>query len=360
MGKDTPNRFFLPELDGLRFVAFLCVYMFHAAKQLPTSTFSFLRELTKIGEYGVDLFFLLSAFLITQLLLRERELRGELHVGFFWLRRICRIWPLYFHFLALGIAFGYLGQPRLDWRYLIAFGSLSGNWICVLYGLPQSIIFPLWSVSVEEQFYLLWPLVVRRAHERIIVLLALALLLVGIVTRATLCHALGDGAGYATFVRVDAFAVGILLAVIFKERRLSLCRGQRLLLFLGGFAAWMMTSLFAEGAHRWNYGYPFVVVGAACMLLSVLGSSNDGIALSTNERLSYLGRISYGLYVFHILAQQLAYAFTASYIKTWVGFLAFVGIGLVATIVLASLSFAAIEKPFLRLKERFSFVPSGH
>src|SRR5207244_6922150 len=108
-------------------------------------------------RFGVDLFFLLSAYLITELLLRERDEFGKIRLRWFYLRRILRIWPLYF----LGILIGVL-LPLFDrseyfpLKYAAVFVLLCGNWLFWL-GMPiQSVMSLLWSVSFEEQFYLLW------------------------------------------------------------------------------------------------------------------------------------------------------------------------------------------------------------
>ena len=116
------------------------------------------------GAFGVDIFFVLSSFLITELLLREKSLLGEVDVRSFYARRVLRIWPLYFAFLALAAAMQlFVPGQHIGWRAAMGFTFLAGNWWIVFHGFPSSVIFPLWSVSIEEQFYLLWPAVVKRA-----------------------------------------------------------------------------------------------------------------------------------------------------------------------------------------------------
>ena len=115
----------------------------------------FVAGIGATGAFGVSLFFVLSSYLITELLLREKDLIGGLDVKSFYIRRILRIWPLYFAFLALAVALRWIfpGQ-HVTWRAGLWFSLLAGNWYIVFHGFPSSVIFPLWSVSIEEQFYI--------------------------------------------------------------------------------------------------------------------------------------------------------------------------------------------------------------
>jgi peptidoglycan/LPS O-acetylase OafA/YrhL len=115
-----------------------------------------LAAIASSGRFGVQLFFLLSGYLITSLLLREKEVTGHINVRAFYVRRILRIWPLYFFVLTLAALWPWSG--RLPLSYFAGFLLLAGNWIVVLFGVADSWAIILWSVSIEEQFYLLWPL----------------------------------------------------------------------------------------------------------------------------------------------------------------------------------------------------------
>jgi len=134
---------------------------------------------------SLDVFFILSAFLITELLLRERESRGAVDLKAFYIRRILRIWPLYFVVLALaGLLSVFDRSQVVGWDYTFSFLFFAGNWIMSLHAAPRAIIIaPLWSVSFEEQFYLFWPLVLRRASKKTIFLSAMALLPVAALAR---------------------------------------------------------------------------------------------------------------------------------------------------------------------------------
>jgi len=154
------ERFYLPAVDILRFLAFFAVFSFHFSP-LPVYRWqpSIARSIVSAGQFGVDLFFALSAYLITRLLLSERATSGELHIGSFYARRILRIWPLYFFFLCLAALLSYWrflpGAFETRPIYFITFFAFVGNFTCSYLGYPQFFLAPLWSISVEEQFYLL-------------------------------------------------------------------------------------------------------------------------------------------------------------------------------------------------------------
>src|ERR1700722_5960803 len=165
-----PRRFYRPELDGLRFYAFLGVFVCHTVpneakfySDLHLPMPRLLAAVVRSGAAGVDLFFVLSAFLITSLLLRERQETGKISLRLFYIRRILRIWPLYFLVVALGIVFAHTMAnfwyytQNLPWYYVAGYLLFVSNWVYAVFGAPQSICAPLWTVSIEEQFYLIWP-----------------------------------------------------------------------------------------------------------------------------------------------------------------------------------------------------------
>ena len=219
------QSFYHPELDVLRFFAFFAVFIHHALPRqaafyidagLTSTATEWLLAAKKAGAFGVDLFFALSAFLITELLRREYVSRGKFSLSSFYIRRALRIWPLYFTFLA-ATAFVIpiiIPQDRFGPIYVISFALFFGNWICVTSGFPFSVASPLWSISVEEQFYLGWPLLLRVFGMNRIKHLAIAMLAVAFAVRVLLAI-LGiedDAVWCNTFARLDPIALGALLA----------------------------------------------------------------------------------------------------------------------------------------------------
>src|SRR6266481_5233891 len=221
------ERFYFPELDSIRFFLFWGVWGYHALPRqenvytehhVPAAFASLITSILKAGMASLDVFFILSAFLITELLLREKELRGVPDLKAFYIRRLLRIWPLYFFMIGLaGLLSLFDRSQPLEWAYALSFLLFAGNWIMVFRGFPQAqIIGPLWSVSFEEQFYLFWPLVVRRASKRTLYQISIGLLIVAALVRLILLlkHEGGEPIWYNSFVRLDSIACGILLAVI--------------------------------------------------------------------------------------------------------------------------------------------------
>ena len=140
------------------------------------------------GAYGVDLFFALSAYLITSLLLRERAATGALDLRGFYVRRILRIWPLYLAFVGFAAIMAVLvREQHLPLRYVAGYCLLAGNWVYVFYGLPASFAIPLWTVSIEEQFYLAWPLALRKATVATMAAIAIGLLVVANASAGLAC-----------------------------------------------------------------------------------------------------------------------------------------------------------------------------
>jgi peptidoglycan/LPS O-acetylase OafA/YrhL len=179
--------FYRPELDALRFCAFLLVFESHALMggqalaQVFGQNSAAARLLGNaltltgiVGAYGMWLFFVLSSYLITQLLLIELRRTGTVKVKDFYVRRILRIWPLYFFCLAVGVLLSRAipGTFHLETGRLVAFLLLAGNWYAIRHGFGPASIGILWSISVEEQFYLLWPGLVLLGRRRMRVLAA--------------------------------------------------------------------------------------------------------------------------------------------------------------------------------------------
>jgi len=327
---DVRVPFYRPELDILRFGAFLLVFLHHA---LPHSGWVF-AGVARAGALGVDLFFALSAYLITELLLRERRSRGAIDVRAFYLRRILRIWPLYYLALLILVpVFSILPGERMPWAHFLAFAFLGGNWACAAWGYPPSSFALLWSVSIEEQFYLTWPWLVRLG-ESCLRRFACGMLAVATATRIVLVvrDVHHPGIWCNTLARLDPIAGGALLACFLKGMVPGHSRRARTL-WIGLGAA----TLIVSGAVGSNEGWPVLVtypLAAAASVAIIFGILGARLRVG-----SYLGRISYGLYVFHAAAIRIAPSPVLS---------------LPLTIAIAALSYRFLESPFLRLKDRFA------
>jgi peptidoglycan/LPS O-acetylase OafA/YrhL len=369
--------FYRPELDTLRFLAFLGVFAFHifphdpgfyeAHHFLPRAVVSWVCALAGAGAFGVDLFFVLSAYLITVLLLREQKARGDIDVKSFYVRRICRIWPLYFFFIAVAAVIPLWDRAQsLGSTYIAGYLLLAGNWVYAVKGMPASVAIPLWSISVEEQFYLVWPLILRRMSRMRIIYATLVVLGLGNIARIALVymHASGAAAEYNTFVRIDAIAFGILIACLFGERSPRLGLAGRLALFSVSLSLWLVISTYAglnvprapAPVLGTILGRPAIALASTALLIAFIGAPAAGVRFLTNPMLSYLGKVSYGLYVYHMFGLLLARHILGT--NSAMRYLGYAALGLLLTIALSSISYRWLESPFLRLKNRFAVVQS--
>jgi len=370
--RSPTQRFYHPELDILRFFAFFLIFIHHSIPHDPAfyatmgvapTLASILAALGATGAFAVQLFLLLSSYLVTELLIRERALRGQIDLRAFYIRRILRIWPLYFGFLALAWAMQWFvpGQ-HIGWRAGLAFAFFAGNWWIVFVGFPSSVIFPLWFISVQEQFYLFWPAVMRRLSERGLLIAAAIMLATANLTRWFLAarHTWESRIWANTFVHLDAIALGIILAVVLHGRAPRLSTLLRSALFIGGFACLVLAgnyfSIKADPltTSRVLLGYPVAALGAVALFLGTLRAG----ATLRNNPLVYLGRISYGLYVFHILGLMLS-NYAVQHQESSLGrYLFREAVALAITIAFAAISYRWLEAPFLTLKQRFTRVLS--
>jgi peptidoglycan/LPS O-acetylase OafA/YrhL len=363
----TPRRFYQPELDGLRFYAFLGVFVYHTLPEQP----AFYRSLhlplaplwgavAKSGASGVDLFFALSAFLITSLLLRERQQTGGISLQSFYIRRILRIWPLYFAVLAVAVVLAHtVSGQSLPWYYLVGYLLFAGNWINAVFGHPLSVCGPLWTVSIEEQFYLLWPVLMRMLGRRGMIVAAVVTFLLATLSQVgvALAGLSGSYVYYGSVSRSGSLALGILLAM-FADRLPRLTRCMRGLLLAVGIMGWIAASAWLIDQPgpvdmRAVLGRLVVSVGAVFILCACLHSRSR---LVRNDWVVRLGKISYGLYMLHFLG--LLFMLDLLHPAWGWKLLATKALGLALTVLLAWASYRWLESPFLRLKDRFAIVLS--
>ena len=366
---EREHVFYHPELDVLRFFAFLAVFFHHA---LPRDAALYIRNgvspaatqlvlaAKEAGAYGVDLFFCLSAYLITELLLREHAKRGTFSVSAFYVRRALRIWPLYFAFLALTVFVipTIFTDERFGPKYIVSFGLFFGNWVSAAYGLPFSVASPLWSISVEEQFYIAWPLLLLLCGVHRIKQLALVLLATALGTRIFLA---AYGAAHPavwcnTLARLDPIAMGAILAFVLGGRAPKIKGAWRLLMIGLAFAGFLFVAKYLDQDGPSSIAtYSITALGSIMLLIAVLRKDASFLQRQPFKSLVYLGRISYGLYVFHVLAIALVgQLFVIPFLGIQINFEIRLVLSLLLTVAFAAFCYTWLEQPFLKLKERFS------
>lgn len=378
----TPDRarspvFYVPELDTLRFFAFLGVFVYHSFHpqyylpryHVPQLLGGLVVSAVQAGAFGVDLFFVLSAYLITELLLRERERLRNVDVYSFYIRRILRIWPLYIVLLLITCGAGFVWPSlRYPRYYLVAYSLMLGNFAAAIWGSPPrgigplGSLGPLWSISIEEQFYLFWPLAVRRFEERVLARIALVLLAVASVSRLVfgLLGLLSWRFWFITVTRLDPIAFGILICIVLRGGKPTFRLLTRIALGLVGVTTWIAAARYCGIVGVSNsravlgpiVGYPAVALGAGSFLLAGIGTPPNSSRLFQNEQLRLLGKISYGLYMYHMVAIWVCYTLMGPTHGLWIP------VSLALTIVSAYASYRWFESPFLHLKQRFTHVES--
>lgn len=316
-----------------------------------------------VGAFGMPLFFLLSAYLIVTLLLREKHKTGTVALRAFFVRRVLRIWPLYFGMLALITLVGHLYHPAsVPHSAIVAMLFLFGNVWVAKHGWYLAFIGPLWSLSVEEQFYLGIPALVRGSRRSVlqacfcavIALSFAALIMLGGWRAVPIIQVWTN-----SFVQFQFFAAGGLIACWRLDHPITLRLRNRSLLMTGGLACWCVAAYACHIVSRAPVssaalvsGYVFLMLGTLAVFLAILD-----VELRIPAALRYLGSITYGLYVFHGLTLWLVLQSPlSSRMPQNLGIRA--ALAAASTVALAAVSYQFFERPFLRLKYKFEVVHS--
>lgn len=405
------NAIYFPNLDGLRFIAFLLVFVNHVVACLGHKTVNPLVNKIKTdyllnGDLGVNFFFVLSGFLITYLLLKEKEKHSTINVRSFYLRRVLRIWPLYFLVLFIGLAIIPLFTTALPAGFPISNSTtimnknlymfFLGNFDYVKNGISNAIVGVLWSVSIEEQFYLFWPLLLLIIPRKHLTKLFIALIAFSIYYR--LFGMAGKTQNlmqhYHTFSCLSDLAMGALFAKLCgSEKFIDFFRKLNpiviILVYLTGFTliALRMDFFHLELTQNeylkqinfhsngikprpqqyWRSFMPVVYsLFFAFVMMEQIFAERSIFKIGRIKLFTYLGKISYGLYCFHMVAlfivvyvmMKMGYSVTVPDKKIII-IEAITAFGL--TILISIVSYNYFEKKFLLLKTKIAanLVPKG-
>lgn len=373
------GRLYFPALDTLRGFFAVIVIVFHAYLQeiqvVPLVRQQRLFTVSAVGAFGVTFFFVLSSFLITHLLLEEKGKRGKVAIGAFYARRILRIWPVYFAALGIGLfVIDRVAGGGSGGVWGLPFALFYANFLMAAMGVlpsPPMTYAPLWSVSIEEQFYLVWPVVASVVKERFLWIVALVLILAAEFCREWRFDLIGhanEHFWFHTTSHLDCFAIGALAALIYRSGRAKPLQKYPLPVCL---AAWLGVCLV-----QWNTGtiiqapdntllglrtYVLIPFLAAAAILACATAPDQTPRALTSKGMLYLGRISYGMYAYHGIWIQMLYVRNAAVMhqRQPMEQVTRLVLLLVLTFVTASLSFYLLERPILKLKTKFQRVASG-
>ncbi len=368
----SKNKRYFPNLNGVRCIAALLVVVHHIEQAKHALGIPNIYETSIIqhaGRLGVGLFFVLSGFLITYLLLQEKGSFGNIDTKKFYLRRVFRIWPIYF----LVIVLSFFVFPGID---LLAYPGITEklqvhnterlallflvlpNYAFVLYDLPYWCA-QAWSIGVEEQFYYLWPWLIKYPKKRfatIFLFLAstVALLFVGL-------YFLDDAdsekkrAIIATFIgqfRIQTMALGGLCAwLVYRNKN------QVLDLLFRKSTQWivyaLLLALFFTGVHFTGFlevyalFFGFFIVNVSC--------NPESIISLENPVMKYIGKISYGLYLFHVIVIILCTNILAKYFPALGGIeyqVVLYTLTIPGSVLISGIIFKYFETPILKFKDR--------
>lgn len=372
MGHSIKSKAHFPNLDGLRFLGALFILILHIEgfKNLyGKEVIGFIYYFHPLGALAVSLFFVLSGFLITYLLLKEKEDTSTIQLKNFYLRRILKIWPLYF---LIGIT-GFFLLSKLssyfyeDFSIEMNFYFWIGFFLYLLF-LPPFVrsesIGPTWSVRVEEAFYLLWPIILRRgknyfkvfAYPVFIILLvrnisAFLALEYPIPVFKLLVH-------LSEIYRVNCMVIGGIGAYLYIKD------DKKILPFIYRkdvqWIVYVITIiLLAFRVHIRIIHYEVYSVLFTCIVVNLATNPKSVVRLDYNW-MNYLGKISYGLYLYNSITRVFCFEFVeyifGKPLSGWQMEVVLYALCILSTISVATLSYEFFEKPFLKLKTRFEVV----
>jgi peptidoglycan/LPS O-acetylase OafA/YrhL len=357
----------IPELDGVRGIAVLMVVAYHAFLFSNNPPMGWVSGLSSYGFAGVHLFFVLSGFLITGILLSAKE--HPHYFRNFYAKRALRIWPLYY--LLLLLTFGLLPLLVLYAHLHMGKFDLIENRSKLVYVLfLQNLIYPgglgvgmlgmTWSLAIEEQFYIVWPWIVLLCSRRTLAYILTAVLVFSPLVRlwAKLHGVSGDVIYFATWAQLDGLALGALISLYSRSGLFSLARTK-----------WTAVAALAAGAPAWLWLQAGYSPALWPLLFSAIALTSAGVVTlaiwccQTNSALGgpfrtkwlrYVGQISFCVYLVH---QPIYVALSGKLAKEHIGTShaaagAIMVLGLVISLCVASLSWFLFESPILKLKGR--------
>tara|TARA_Y100000589_G_scaffold328039_1_gene371250 strand:+ start:76853 stop:77929 length:1077 start_codon:yes stop_codon:yes gene_type:complete len=348
------NIEYFKNLDALRFFAFFAVFLSHAPL-LPDN--HFLHQYLKLGFLGIDFFFVLSSFLITWIILKEKTLTRQFSWCNFMIRRILRIWPLYFLIVLLGFIV-WLLKPDVsvpDWGWYIGFLA---NFYIIKYG--DSFLFFLtflWSISVEEQFYFFWSLLMKFV-KRHLPAIFITLILISLIFR-WINSENSKVLYFHTISILGNFGIGGLAAYLsfYNHQFINMVKNQRKFFTLLPYILLILCVAFYYVLFAGRIGVTierlFFSLIFGWIILEQNFAQNSLIKWGEFNFLNYLGKISYGLYMYHGVVLT---AITVGGLAVFKGYFYNISVtvaALLTTIVVSAVSYKYFEHPFLKLKKRF-------
>lgn len=380
--QNTHQPVYFPNLNGVRFIAAFSVLIHHTEqiKYLMGLENNYTNFFIKnMGKLGVGLFFVLSGFLITYLLLSEKKRRGDISAKDFYIRRILRIWPLYFIIVLLGFfvfpAIPIFNEPLRDQYYFDAdffkrlpfFLLFLPNLGFVFFRSPY-LCAQTWSVGVEEQFYAIWPWIIKSKNpvKTFVKLLVGFLTILGLIwlyvfkisdlseeTKLKVQEGLVLFFSQFRILTMMIGGIGAYLIFTKKEKILTVLFRKDVQIIVYAILALMLgTGFHFPGLNMEFYGLFF------CFFILNVSQNPKSLIYLEQKIIHYLGKISYGIYIYHpaviVLCINSIHYFFGKTINHLTFNLILYPTAILLTIIVCDLSFRFIETPLLKLKNRFN------
>lgn len=384
-GKENSNH--LPNLDSIRFLGAMVILILHAEDikfKTGQESIPLLRHFYSGGDLVVSVFFVLSGFLITYLLLKEKQATHTINIKYFYTRRMLRIWPLYYLILLLGFFLLPLCDHFLSVPYFSELQSQTGYKLIssALFLLPAFLfttshlslgLGPLWSVMVEEVFYLFWPLLIKKSKNylRLFIWVIVTVLLVRLITLLVIffAHKHSESSQNETYLYLQRMvidyryscmaigAIGAYLVVFDQIKALRFIYRKDV-----QWATILITAiLLVLKVHIPFFYHEFYSV-LFCITLVNMATNPHTVLNLKSKWMAYIGKMSYGIYIFNPITRIFCLEFTkyifGKQVTGWQMETIFFSLCIVSTIGVAALSYKFFEIPFLKLKKRYTVVVS--
>lgn len=363
-------------LDILRFIAAFMIVIYHSFITISGNVghFSFMKDpqtgnLSTLGHYlemfirnlasGVDIFFLISGFLITYILLKEKEIYGKVNIKNFFLRRGLRVWPLYFFLIAIA--------PLLvNWIDVEKPHYLSNIFFYHNYYLidTQAWLFPFahfWSICIEEHFYLVWPFIIAFIPKKRLLSVLLLVIFGSMFFRAFQVVSGGEvwfNCYLNTISRIDVITIGAIGAYVHINKPIvfRIPLSLRILTYISILALFLFDNYVEWGGFFNAVFKKYIYIGLFCVAISnYMFNPDTKLSFKKKNFLHYLGRISYGIYMYgNIILLIMIKKISQPYNFKNLALLYLIAFSL--SIIIPIISYELFEKHFLKLKNRFALI----
>jgi peptidoglycan/LPS O-acetylase OafA/YrhL len=382
------SKIFFPNLNGLRFIAAFVVIIHHLEQNKmffgAKSWFHEIHWVKLVGELGVTLFFVLSGFLITYLLLAEKERFNTIDIKKFYIRRVLRIWPLYYLVIIMGLFvlphIPFFQVPEFTEQVHYKFGTKLALYFLLLPNLVNNLyaympyIAQAWSIGIEEQFYYIWPWMVRYTNHYLRTLVGIVIGMLLITISLSFFADKGTDISTATaetkvftllyrffsFLRIGCMAIGGIGAYYLYYLKINVLRPifKPITQIVATLSVFLMTILGVEipVINHEFYSLFFIVI------IMNFAANPDCLVSLENKTLDYLGKISYSLYMWHGVAIIISLRITQFInpkIDDFFSNAVYYVLAMLMSVGFATLSYEYFETKFLKFKHLFVKIDSG-